>query len=132
MQNLPLYPMPLWLTPQIPATTFNAISYEEMIRQFVYKLNQVIKYCNDVQEFSESVKKLLEEFNKTLSDKVTENLTEWYNNGKLQDILENVSSDFFEQLSTELYQILNSAQLSYAESEREIYMDLYAFRESEV
>lgn len=132
MQNLPLYPVPLCLTPQIPAITFNAVSYEEMIRQFVYKLNQVIKYCNDVQEFSESVKKLLEEFNKTLSDKVTEILTEWYNNGKLQDILENVSSEFFEELSAELYQILNSAQLSYDESEREIYMDLYAFRESEV
>lgn len=124
MQNLPLYPAPAWLVPQIPATTFNAISYEEMIRQFVFKLNEVIKRCNDVQEFNEEVKALLEEFNKHVNEKVTEILTEMYENGTLKDILKEVSLEYFEALGTQIYNILDRATLRYAEESETIYIDL--------
>lgn len=128
MQRLNLYPFPAWLSPQIPATTFNAISYEEMIRQFIYKLNEVIERCNDVQEFSEEVKRILDDMNAHIQQITTDILTQWYEDGTLQDILEDVSSEFFETLAQSIYQILSRAQLAYEdendEHERRIYMDL--------
>lgn len=127
MQNLNLYPFPAWLSPQIPATTFNAISYEEMIRQFIYKLNEVVKRCNDVQEFSEEVKRILDDMNAHIQEITTDILTEWYENGKLQEILQNVSSEFFENLAQNIYHILDKAQLIYEideNEERTIYMNL--------
>lgn len=130
MQNLNLYPFPSWLSPQIPATTFNAISYEEMIRQFIYKLNEVVKRCNDVQEFSAEVKKILDDMNAHIQEITTDILTEWYDNGNLQDILQNVSSEFFENLAQNIYQILDKAQLIYEideNEERTINMNLLAF-----
>lgn len=130
MQNLNLYPCPAWLSPQIPATTFNAISYEEMIRQFIYKLNEVVKRCNDVQEFSEEVKKILDDMNAHIQEITTDILTEWYEDGKLQEILQNVSSEFFENLAQNIYHILDKAQLIYEideNEERTINMNLLAF-----
>lgn len=130
MQNLNLYPFPAWLTPQIPATTFSAISYEEMIRQFIYKLNEVIERCNDVQEFSEEVKKILDDMNAHIQQITTDILTKWYEDGTLQNILQNVSSEFFENLAQSIYQILSKAQLVYEideNEERTIYMNLLSF-----
>ena len=133
MQELNLYPFPAWLTPQIPATVFNAVSYEEMIRQFIYKLNEVVKRCNDVQQFSEEVKKILDDMNAHIQKITTDILTEWYENGTLEEILENVSREYFDNLSQSVYQLLARAQLMYAEESRSLYLDLLEYRnESEV
>lgn len=126
-----LYPFPAWLTPQIPATTANAISYEEMIRQFIYKLNEVIKRCNSVQEFSEEVKKELDEFNKHVVEVTTSVLTEMYENGQLEEILQNVSTDYFDNLRNQLLNILNDSQLSYDEENEKIYISLLDFYNNE-
>lgn len=102
---LALYPFPAFLTPQLPSATLNALSYEQMLRQFIFKLNEVIKYCNNVQEFSESVKALLDEFNKNVSEKVTEVLTEMYENGQLEEILQEVTASYFSHYDEELTNI---------------------------
>lgn len=99
---LALYPFPAFLTPQIPTATLNALSYEQMLRQFIFKLNEVIKCCNSVQEFSESVKALLDEFNKNVSEKVTEILAEMYENGQLEIILQEVTASYFSHYDEEL------------------------------
>ena len=129
MNPLSLYPPPMWLTPQIPASQFNALSYEEMLRQFVYKLNEVIKYCNDVQKFSEEVRALLEEFNKHVNEKVVEILTQWYEDGTLQEILQNVSAEYFQyyeqQLATFKLELKENSFLKYNPNDESITLSLF-------
>lgn len=129
MKDLNLYPFPAWLTPQVPATNINAVSYEEMIRQFIYKLNEVIKRCNDVQAFSEEVKKILDDMNSHIKQIATEILTKWYEDGTLKDILEDVSLEYFESLGTILYNTLRTSQMSYDKENERLYLSLIEFVE---
>lgn len=130
MKDLNLYPFPAWLTPQVPATNINAVSYEEMIRQFITKLNEVIERCNDVQAFSEEVKKILDDMNAHIRQITLDILSEWYEDGTLKNLLEEVSLEYFEALGNILYGILNNAQLSYNKDEQKLYLSLLDFQES--
>lgn len=129
MKNLDLYPFPAWLTPQVPATNINAVSYEEMIRQFIYKLNEVIKRCNDVQEFSEEVKKILDDMNSHIQQIATDILTKWYKDGTLKEILEDVSLEYFEGLGDAIYSLLRESQISYDKGNEKLYLSLIDFEQ---
>lgn len=127
MKDLSLYPFPAWLTPQVPATNINAVSYEEMIRQFITKLNEVIERCNDVQAFSEEVKKILDDMNAHIRQITTTILAGWLEDGTLKDILEDVSLEYFEALGTILYNTLRDSQISYDKENERIYLSLIEF-----
>ena len=129
MKDLNLYPFPAWLTPQVPATNINAVSYEEMIRQFITKLNEVIKRCNNVQKFSEEVKKLLDDMNLHITQIATEILTKWYEDGTLKEIIEDVSHVYFEGLSDAIYSLLREAQISYDKENEKLYLSLIDFEQ---
>lgn len=127
MKDLNLYPFPAWLTPQVPATNINAVSYEEMIRQFITKLNEVIERCNDVQAFSEEVKKILDDMNAHIRQITTTILAGWLEDGTLKDILEDVSLEYFEALGTILYNTLRDSQISYDKKNERLYLSLIEF-----
>ena len=102
------FPFPAFLSPQIPASTINALSYEQLIRQFLYKLNEVVERCNSVQEFSEEVRKELAEFNEVVDEKVLQEITRLYENGDLEEILARVSASYFAQYEELLREYQNS------------------------
>lgn len=106
------FPFPAFLSPQIPASTINALSYEQLIRQFLYKLNEVVERCNSVQEFSEEVRKELAEFNEVVDEKVLQEITRLYENGDLEEILARVSASYFAQYEELLREYQNSVNSS--------------------
>ena len=109
-----------WLTPETPASTINAISYEELLRRFLYKVNELVKEVNSVEEFMKAVKKELDEFNEHVKEVTTAEIQRLYENGDLQNILQNVSDEYFEALRTELYNIINNIHQSYDRETRSI------------
>ena len=109
-----------WLTPETPASTINAISYEELLRRFLYKVNELVKEVNSVEEFMQAVKKELDEFNEHVKEVTTAEIQRLYENGDLQNILQNVSDEYFEALRTELYNIINNIHQSYDRETRSI------------
>ena len=109
-----------WLTPETPASTINAISYEELLRRFLYKVNELVKEVNSVEEFMQTVKKELDEFNEHVKEVTTAEIQRLYENGDLQNILQDVSDEYFEALRTELYNIINNIHQSYDRETRSI------------
>ena len=109
-----------WLTPETPASTINAISYEELLRRFLYKVNELVKEVNSVEEFMQAVKKELDEFNEHVKEVTTAEIQRLYENGDLQNILQNVSDEYFEALRTELYNIIDNIHQSYDRETRSI------------
>lgn len=109
-----------WLTPETPASTINAISYEELLRRFLYKVNELVKEVNSVEEFMQAVKKELDEFNEHVKEVTTAEIQRLYENGDLQNILQDVSDEYFEALRTELYNIINNIHQSYDRETRSI------------
>ena len=109
-----------WLSPETPASTINAISYEELLRRFLYKVNELVKEVNSVEEFMQAVKKELDEFNEHVKEVTTAEIQRLYENGDLQNILQNVSDEYFEALRTELYNIINNIHQSYDRETRSI------------
>ena len=109
-----------WLTPETPASTINAISYEELLRRFLYKVNEFVKEVNSVEEFMQAVKKELDEFNEHVKEVTTAEIQRLYENGDLQNILQDVSDEYFEALRTELYNIINNIHQSYDRETRSI------------
>ena len=109
-----------WLTPETPASTINAISYEELLRRFLYKVNELVKEVNSVEEFMQAVKKELDEFNEHVKEVTTAEIQRLYENGDLQNILQDVSDEYFEALRTELYNIINNIHQSYNRETRSI------------
>ena len=109
-----------WLTPETPASTINAISYEELLRRFLYKVNELVKEVNSVEEFMQAVKKELYEFNEHVKEVTTAEIQRLYENGDLQNILQDVSDEYFEALRTELYNIINNIHQSYNRETRSI------------
>ena len=109
-----------WLTPETPASTINAISYEELLRRFLYKVNELVKEVNSVEEFMKAVKKELDEFNEHVKEVTTAEIQRLYENGDLQNILQDVSDEYFEALRTELYNIINNIHQSYDRETRSI------------
>ena len=109
-----------WLTPETPASTINAISYEELLRRFLYKINELVKEVNSVEEFMQAVKKELDEFNEHVKEVTTAEIQRLYENGDLQNILQDVSDEYFEALRTELYNIINNIHQSYDRETRSI------------
>ena len=109
-----------WLTPETPASTINAISYEELLRRFLYKVNELVKEVNSVEEFMQAVKKELDEFNEHVKEVTTAEIQRLYENGDLQNILQDVSDEYFEALRTELYNIINNIHQSYDRENRSI------------
>ena len=109
-----------WLTPETPASTINAISYEELLRRFLYKVNELVKEVNSVEEFMRAVKKELDEFNEHVKEVTTAEIQRLYENGDLQNILQDVSDEYFEALRTELYNIINNIHQSYDRETRSI------------
>ena len=109
-----------WLTPETPASTINAISYEELLRRFLYKVNELVKEVNSVEEFMRAVKKELDEFNEHVKEVTTAEIQRLYENGDLQNILQDVSDEYFEALRTELYNIINNIHQSYNRETRSI------------
>ena len=109
-----------WLSPETPASTINAISYEELLRRFLYKVNEFVKEVNSVEEFMQAVKKELDEFNEHVKEVTTAEIQRLYENGDLQNILQDVSDEYFEALRTELYNIINNIHQSYDRETRSI------------
>lgn len=109
-----------WLSPETPASTINAISYEELLRRFLYKVNELVNEVNSVEEFMKAVKKELDEFNEHVKEVTTAEIQRLYENGDLQTILQNVSDEYFEALRTELYNIINNIHQSYDRETRSI------------
>ena len=109
-----------WLTPETPASTINAISYEELLRRFLYKVNELVNEVNSVEEFMKAVKKELDEFNEHVKEVTTAEIQRLYENGDLQNILQNVSDEYFEALRTELYNIIDNIHQSYDRETRSI------------
>ena len=109
-----------WLTPETPASTINAISYEELLRRFLYKVNELVKEVNSVEEFMQAVEKELDEFNEHVKEVTTAEIQRLYENGDLQNILQDVSDEYFEALRTELYNIINNIHQSYDRETRSI------------
>ena len=109
-----------WLTPETPASTINAISYEELLRRFLYKVNELVKEVNSVEEFMQAVKKELDEFNEHVKEVTAAEIQRLYENGDLQNILQDVSDEYFEALRTELYNIINNIHQSYDRETRSI------------
>ena len=109
-----------WLSPETPASTINAISYEELLRRFLYKVNELVKEVNSVEEFMQAVKKELDEFNEHVKEVTTAEIQRLYENGDLQNILQDVSDEYFEALRTELYNIINNIHQSYDRETRSI------------
>ena len=109
-----------WLTPETPASTINAVSYEELLRRFLYKVNELVKEVNSVEEFMKAVKKELDEFNEHVKEVTAAEIQRLYENGDLQNILQNVSDEYFEALRTELYNIINNIHQSYNKETRSI------------
>ena len=109
-----------WLSPETPASTINAISYEELLRRFLYKVNELVKEVNSVEEFMHAVKKELDEFNEHVKEVTTAEIQRLYENGDLQNILQDVSDEYFEALRTELYNIINNIHQSYDRETRSI------------
>ena len=109
-----------WLTPETPASTINAISYEELLRRFLYKVNELVKEVNSVEEFMRAVKKELDEFNEHVKEVTTAEIQRLYENGDLQNILQDVSDEYFEALRTELYNIIDNIHQSYNRETRSI------------
>ena len=109
-----------WLTPETPASTINAISYEELLRRFLYKVNELVKEVNSVEEFMQAVKKELDEFNEHVKEVTTAEIQRLYENGDLQNILQDVSDEYFEALRTELYNIIDNIHQSYDRATRSI------------
>ena len=109
-----------WLSPETPASTINAISYEELLRRFLYKVNELVKEVNSVEEFMRAVKKELDEFNEHVKEVTTAEIQRLYENGDLQNILQDVSDEYFEALRTELYNIINNIHQSYDRETRSI------------
>ena len=109
-----------WLSPETPASTINAISYEELLRRFLYKVNELVKEVNSVEEFMQAVKKELDEFNEHVKEVTTAEIQRLYENGDLQNILQDVSDEYFEALRTELYNIIDNIHQSYNRETRSI------------
>ena len=109
-----------WLSPETPASTINAISYEELLRRFLYKVNELVKEVNSVEEFMQAAKKELDEFNEHVKEVTTAEIQRLYENGDLQNILQDVSDEYFEALRTELYNIINNIHQSYDRETRSI------------
>ena len=109
-----------WLSPETPASTINAISYEELLRRFLYKVNELVKEVNSVEEFMQAVKKELDEFNEHVKEVTTAEIQRLYENGDLQNILQDVSDEYFEALRTELYNIIDNIHQSYDRETRSI------------
>lgn len=109
-----------WLSPETPASTINAISYEELLRRFLYKVNELVKEVNSVEEFMQAVKKELDEFNEHVKEVTAAEIQRLYENGDLQNILQNVSDEYFKALRTELYNIINNIHQSYDRETRSI------------
>ena len=109
-----------WLSPETPASTINAISYEELLRRFLYKVNELVKEVNSVEEFMQAVKKELDEFNEHVKEVTTAEIQRLYENGDLRNILQDVSDEYFEALRTELYNIINNIHQSYNRETRSI------------
>ena len=109
-----------WLTPETPASTINAISYEELLRRFLFKVNELVKEVNSVEEFMQAVKKELDGFNEHVKEVTTAEIQRLYENGDLQNILQDVSDEYFEALRTELYNIINNIHQSYDRETRNI------------
>ena len=74
----------------------------------------------DVEEFMKAVKKELDEFNEHVKEVTTAEIQRLYENGDLQNILQDVSDEYFEALRTELYNIINNIHQSYDRETRSI------------
>lgn len=77
-------------------------TFPELIYMLNDYINQLTERVNSYDEFATEVMKLLENVDKQIADTTLEKLTEWYNDGSLQNMLQAVSTEFFENLSEEL------------------------------
>ena len=88
----------------IPQLYDDSLSYSELLYRVLKSVNEIITRVNDVNEFLIEIDKLLKEVDKHIKETVTEVLTRFYNDGTLQEILQNVSTEFFENLRKDLEQ----------------------------
>lgn len=89
----------------IPQLYDNGLSYNEQISKIIKKINEIITRVNDLNEFVNVVYELVKELDAHIAEIVKEQLTTWLNDGTLEEILQNVSNEFFNQLKTELLSI---------------------------
>ena len=68
----------------------------------------------------QAVKKELDEFNEHVKEVTTAEIQRLYENGDLQNILQDVSDEYFEALRTELYNIINNIHQTYNRETRSI------------
>lgn len=105
-----------------PATYINAMSWQEAISIFMFKLNECVKLCNDMDEFNKAVRKELEEFHKTVSARVKIELQEMYDNGELTELLEIITEPFFNVLKQQTLNTINQLVTSYEQSTKTLHL----------
>lgn len=105
-----------------PATYINAMSWQEAISIFMFKVNECVKLCNDMDEFNKAVRKELAEFNEKVTEEVKKEIQVLYDNGDLQIILQAVSIDFFRALRVQLVDMLNELTVSYNQNTKTLHL----------
>lgn len=109
------FPLPCWLSPQTPASTINAISFEELIRRYLYQVN----YLTD---FSKEIKDELDEFNKKVEQVTADYLQKMYDNGTLKTILQEITNDWFDRV-TQLENRCNNFSQYYDETTQILHLE---------
>lgn len=90
-----------------PSNTLNMVfteqmTLEEVVYALINKTNEIISTVNSFQEYVNQVEDLLKDLNTHISEITYELLEQWYNDGKLQEMLQNVSDAYFEDLGNQL------------------------------
>lgn len=86
----------------LPQLYTDSLSYTEQICVLLDRVNELSTRVNDLNEFVKTVSDMVEELDKHIGEIVSAQLTEWYNDGTLKEMLSEVSTDFFNELKTQL------------------------------
>lgn len=81
-------------------------TFPELIYMLNHYINQLVDRVNSYDEFAEEVMKLLKDIDAQIAEVTFNKLTEWYQDGSLQEMLQAVSDEYFEELGNELRQKL--------------------------
>ena len=114
--------IPIFFGVSTPASYINAGSWQEAISILMFKINECVKLCNDMDEFNKAVRKELEEFHKTVAERVKIELQEMYDNGELVELLELVTEPFFNVLKIQTLNTLNQLVTSYEASSKTLHL----------
>lgn len=86
----------------VPINELYAWSNNQKIHILFHKIAELIEASNGYDQLFMEVKKLLEDFDDDVIEKVTEVLQEWYDDGKLDEALESIVADYFNQFEEQI------------------------------